>query len=90
MNILTGDQRFILALAIIGLAFVFCLIFIIRSVLLKKPINPDSQRLYAIFIAFGVVGALGAAGVVGADVISALVGAVVGFMGGSQWAKTKP
>ena len=87
MNILTGDQRFFLACAILALSLGFCIAFIIRSIWLKNPINPDSQRLYAIFIAFGVVGALSAAGFLGSGVISALVGAVVGFIGGSQWGK---
>ena len=41
--------------------------------------------MYAIFLASGIIGALGFSGVVGTDVISALVGVIAGLVGGGGW-----
>ena len=85
MNILDANQRYLLALATLALSFLVILCFIARSTILKKPILADSQKMYAIFLASGIVGALGFGGVVGTDVISALVGVIAGLVGGGGW-----
>jgi TctA family transporter len=85
MTVLEPDQRYWLALATLGVSCFVILIFIVRSTIRNKPILADSQKMYAIFLASGIIGALGFSGVVGTDVISALVGVIAGLVGGGGW-----